>query len=161
MNFVKYSEIFVFEYSVFGWIEYSVTEYSVIRIFKFLVISNIRSYRIFGYSVEPNIRCTEYSVNRITNIRISNTNISEYFRIPDKVNFFMFLVAILDVNGNIKVSFVVAITLMVTTARLNEFARKKVNEYLENGRDMVHVESATRSHKFCNMLYVILIMSAL
>ncbi len=66
------------------------------------------------------------------------------------------MAAILDVNGDIKVSLVIAMTLMVTTARLHEFARKKVNEYLENGRDMVHVESATRSHKFCNMLYVIL-----
>ena len=56
----------------------------------------------------------------------------------------MFLAAILDVNGNIKVSLVVAITLMVTSVRLHEFARKKVNEYLENGRDMVYVESATQ-----------------
>ncbi len=69
------------------------TEYSVIRIMNYSVISNIRSYRIFGYAVEPNneysvepnigiFSWTEYSVNRIfgkPNAEYSNyTNISEY-----------------------------------------------------------------------------------
>ncbi len=69
----------------------------------------------------------------------------------------MFLAVTLDVSGNIKVrAFLVAITFVVTTARLYEFSRKNVNKYLESGRDMVNVESANRWHKLCYMLYVIL-----
>ena len=94
---IRWPNIRWFEYSsirsyrIFGHIEY--LDIRLNRIFgqSNIRLPNIRLNRIFKYSVEPNIRCTEYSVNRITNIRISNTNISEYFRIPDiKFIFYVF-----------------------------------------------------------------------